>query len=76
MRARREWERMRSPHARMLEGLEAAVAAHPAGSARRRDGAARPAPEPHLTVVPDDGATVIPLPTRSTRRRPTPTGAA
>jgi hypothetical protein len=70
MRARRQWERMRSPHARLLEGLEAAVAAHPAGSARR-------APEPRLTIVREADAEVIPLPTgRRRRSRPTPSGAA
>ena len=35
MRAKREWERVRSPHARFLEGLQAAVANHPSASSRR-----------------------------------------
>ncbi|MDQ1466356.1 MAG: hypothetical protein QOH10_771, partial [Actinomycetota bacterium] len=33
MRAKRNWDQVRSPHARFLEGLEAAVAAHPSASA-------------------------------------------
>ena len=35
MRARSDWERVRSPHARFLEGLQAAVASHPSASSRR-----------------------------------------
>jgi hypothetical protein len=34
MRAKRDWERVRSPHARFLEGLQAAIAAHPSASGR------------------------------------------
>lgn len=45
MRGRRsDWQRMRSSHARVLDGLAAAVATHPSGSAR-------PAPDSHGTGV-------------------------
>jgi hypothetical protein len=64
MRAKRDWERVRSPHARFLEGLQAAVASHPSASARgattaesTRSGRAR------LTIVGSTGDNVIPLPT-------------
>jgi hypothetical protein len=65
MRAKRDWERVRSPHARFLEGLQAAVASHPSASTRGGaiERAARAA-RPPLTVV---GSTtdnnVIPMPT-------------
>lgn len=56
---RRGWRRQRSPHARVLEGLEAAIAAHPASSGRRTE--ARPDDDrvgPSLcrivSIVPDD----------------------
>jgi hypothetical protein len=72
MRAKRDWERVRSPHARFLEGLEAAVAGHP--SAYRRGGAIDPraAERARLTVVGSATDNVIPLPTDrgSWRRRP------
>jgi hypothetical protein len=83
MRAKRDWERVRSPHARFLEGLQAAVAHHPSASARGGaiDRAAR-ATRPQLTVV---GSTiddnVIPLPKNrvpadrsGSRRKPGPKG--
>lgn len=36
MRGRRsDWQRMRSSHARVLDGLAATVAAHPSGSGRQ-----------------------------------------
>jgi hypothetical protein len=72
MRAKREWERVRSPHALFLEGLQAAVASHPSASARVGTTTVTPSPAPRtaLTVVgsPDDN--VVPLPTdRSGGRR-------
>jgi hypothetical protein len=73
MRAKRDWERVRSPHARFLEGLQAAVANHPSASARvgainnaSRSGRAR------LTVVGSTGDNVIPMPTGRTARRRKP----
>lgn len=74
MRAKRDWERVRSPHARFLEGLEAAVAAHP--SAYGRGGAidgSRP-DRTRLSVVGSTTDNVIPMPTDrgSERRRPRP----
>jgi hypothetical protein len=67
MRAKREWKQVRSPHARFLEGLETAVAAHP--SARGRGGAnaddgsrAGRATRPRLTVVGSERGKVIPMP--------------
>ena len=73
MRAKRDWERVRSPHARLLEGLQAAVANHPSASARvgaignaSRSGRAR------LTVVSSSTDNVIPLPTGRTARRRKP----
>jgi hypothetical protein len=64
MRAKREWERVRSPHARFLEGLQAAVANHPSASARGGaiERAARAA-RPPLTVVGSTTDNVIPMPT-------------
>ena len=65
MRAKRDWERVRSPHARFLEGLQAAVANHPSASSRvgvtadERLGTARP----RLTVVGSTVDNVIPMPT-------------
>ena len=72
MRAKRDWERVRSPHARFLEGLQAAVAAHP--SAYGRGGAIdgqRP-DRARLSVVDSTTDNVIPMPTDrgSERRRP------
>jgi hypothetical protein len=76
MRAKREWKQVRSPHARFLEGLETAVAAHP--SAQRRGGAnaddgsrAGRATRPRLTVVGSEHGKVIPMPKRR-RGRDTP----
>ena len=73
MRAKRDWERVRSPHARLLEGLQAAVANHPSASRRvgatsntSRSGRAR------LTVVGSSTDNVIPLPTGRTARRRKP----
>ena len=73
MSAKRDWERVRSPHARFLEGLEAAVAAHPSASARggaiadRRTAATA---KPRFTVVGSTPDNVIPMPTdRSPERR-------
>jgi hypothetical protein len=73
MRAKREWKQVRSPHARFLEGLEVAVAAHP--SARNRGGAnaddgsrAGRTTRPRLTVVGSERGNVIPLSGRRTRR--------
>jgi hypothetical protein len=70
MRAKRDWERVRSPHARFLEGLQAAVASHPSASARvgagtdegSRSGRAR------LTLVALQDDNVIPLPVGRTVR--------
>jgi hypothetical protein len=76
MRAKSDWERVRSPHARYLEGLEAAVANHPSTSARV--GAKVEVPsrraKSRLTVVGSPLDNVIPLPTdRVARaRRPRP----
>jgi hypothetical protein len=76
MRAKRDWEHVRSPHARFLEGLEQAVAAHPSfrgradrGGANADDGsrAGRTA-RPRLTVVGSERGNVIPLSGRRTRR--------
>jgi hypothetical protein len=73
MRAKREWKQVRSPHARFLEGLEIAVAAHP--SARGRGGAnaddgsrAGRVGRPRLSVVGSERDNVIPLSGRQTRR--------
>jgi hypothetical protein len=74
MRAKSDWERVRSPHARFLEGLQAAVANHPSASARggvntdRRSATERAT----LTVVGSIGDNVIPLPTDRpvARRKP------
>jgi len=74
MRAKRDWERVRSPHARFLEGLQTAVANHPSASARggadvqRRSQRDRPL----LTLVGSPGDNVIPLPTdrAAARRKP------
>jgi hypothetical protein len=71
MRGKRNWERVRSPHARFLEGLQAAVASHPSASARvgaitderSHSGKAR------LTIVGSTGDNVIPLPTDRSRER-------
>ena len=72
MRAKRDWERVRSPHARFLEGLQAAVAAHP--SAYGRGGAidGQPTDRVRLSVVGSTADNVIPMPTDrgSERRRP------
>ena len=71
MRAKRDWERVRSPHARLLEGLQAAVANHPSASARvgATDGASR-SRRARLTLVDSSMDNVIPMPTdRSPRRR-------
>jgi hypothetical protein len=72
MRAKREWKQVRSPHARFLEGLEVAVAAHPSaqgrGGANADDGSrAARTTRPRLTVVGSEGDNVIPLPTRRAR---------
>ena len=78
MRAKRDWERVRSPHARFLEGLEAAIADHPSalrrGGANQDDRAVRGA---RLTVVGSGNDNVIPMPTGRTRqqRRPRPKDA-
>jgi hypothetical protein len=78
MRAKRDWERVRSPHARFLEGLQTAVANHPSVSSR--GGAStqrRSQPDrPLLTVVGSPGDNVIPLPTDRDpgRRKPRPKG--
>jgi hypothetical protein len=71
MRAKRDWERVRSPHARFLEGLQAAVANHPSASARGGaiDRAAR-ATRPLLTVVGSPTDNVIPLPTDRSATNP------
>jgi hypothetical protein len=67
MRAKRDWERVRSPHARFLEGLQAAVANHPSASTRGGaiERAAR-AQRPPLTVVGSTTDNVIPMPTNRT----------
>ena len=77
MRAKREWERVRSPHARFLEGLQTAVANHPSASARvgapATEGARRD--KARLTVVGSTTDNVIPMPTDRVargRRRPRP----
>lgn len=49
MRNRRDWHDIRSTHARVLEALEQAVAAHPAGSAKSRRRTIR---EPLMRAVP------------------------
>lgn len=71
MRAKRDWERVRSPHARLLEGLQAAVANHP--SASSRVGAIDDTPRTRrarLTIVDSSIDNVISMPTdRSSRRR-------
>jgi hypothetical protein len=76
MRAKSDWERVRSPHARFLEGLQSAVANHPSTSARvgaKVDASAGRA-KTRLTVVDSPLDNVITLPTdRSARgRRPRP----
>lgn len=70
MRAKREWERVRSPHARFLEGLQAAIAAHPSASTRGgaitadRFTADRSHSErARLSVVGSTADNVIPMPT-------------
>jgi hypothetical protein len=72
MRARGNWERVRSPHARFLEGLQEAVANHPSVSTRlgaNVDGSSGRA-KARLTVVGAALDNVIPLPTdRSARAR-------
>jgi hypothetical protein len=78
MRAKRDWERVRSPHARFLEGLQAAIAAHPSASGRggasEQDRAARGA---RLTVVGSTTDNVIQMPTgRTAQRRRRHTNAA
>jgi hypothetical protein len=68
MRAKRDWERVRSPHARFLEGLQAAIAAHPSASGRgganqgERSGA-------RLTVVGSTTDNVIQMPTGRRKAR-------
>jgi hypothetical protein len=72
MRVKREWERVRSPHARFLEGLEAAVAAHPSASSRR--GGVNAVDSTHkarLTLVGSTADNVIQMPTA---RKPRPRG--
>ena len=73
MRAKRDWERVRSPHARFLEGLQAAVANHPSASTRGGaiERAAR-AGRPPLTVVGSTTDNVIPMPTNREPGRRTP----
>jgi hypothetical protein len=62
MRAKRDWERVRSPHARFLEGLRAAVANHPSASSRVGAGPVAPRPsKARLTVVGSTVDNVIPL---------------
>lgn len=70
MRAKRDWEQLRSPHARFLEGLEAAVAAHPSAGSRggANAGERRRSAKPLLTVVGSEHDNVIPLPTRRAKR--------
>jgi hypothetical protein len=65
MRAKRDWERVRSPHARFLEGLQAAVASHPSASPRGGADAERRSPTVRaaLSVVESITDNVIPLPT-------------
>jgi hypothetical protein len=82
MRAKREWKQVRSPHARFLEGLEVAVAAHPSARGRGARGGANAddgsrtgrATRPRLTVVGSERNNVIPLSGRRTPRsgRPGP----
>ena len=77
MRAKRDWKQVRSPHARYLEGLEEAVAAHPSaqgrGGANADDGSrAGRTSRPRLTVVGSELGNVIPLPKRSRGARPAP----
>ena len=50
MRDRRDWHEIQSTHARVLEALESAVAAHPAGK-----GGARPSGRERLRAVDADG---------------------
>ena len=71
MRAKREWERVRSPHARFLEGLQAAIAAHPSASGRGGADQAARATGARLTVVGSSTDNVIqmPLGRTSPRRR-------
>ena len=73
MRAKRDWERVRSPHARFLEGLQAAVANHPSASSRvgaATDERSR-TERARLTVVGATVDNVIPMPTdRARARRP------
>jgi hypothetical protein len=77
MRDRRDWHEIQSTHARVLEALEAAIAAHPASGRRagRRSDESASADAQHaapagdarrLTVVPDpaiyaDDAVVVPF---------------
>jgi hypothetical protein len=70
MRAKRDWERVRSPHARFLEGLEAAVAVHPSASARVGASAERSGrpPRARLTIVGSTTDNVIPMPTDRGRK--------
>jgi hypothetical protein len=65
MRAKRNWERVRSPHARFLEGLQAAVASHPSASARvgATAGESSRTARARLTLVGSTVDNVIPLPT-------------
>jgi hypothetical protein len=71
MRAKRDWERVRSPHARFLEGLEAAVASHPSASSRRVGATAKKPPRAarsRLTVVDPPVDNVLYMPTDGSRR--------
>jgi hypothetical protein len=71
MRARRNWERVRSPHARFLEGLQAAVANHPSAPARVGAivGESSRTARARLTVVGATADNVIQMPTRGAKPR-------
>ena len=62
MRAKRDWERVRSPHARFLEGLQAAVAAHPSASGRGGANQVDRAGGARLSVVAANADNVIQMP--------------
>ena len=69
MRAKRGWERVRSPHARFLEGLEAAISAHPSASGRGGANRGDRTAGARLTVVGGATDNVIQMPTGRTPQR-------
>jgi hypothetical protein len=69
MRAKRDWERVRSPHARFLEGLQAAIAAHPSASGRGGANQVDRVEGTRLSVVGSNSDNVIQMPLGRTASR-------